>query len=215
MSSESMGIEYNVLANGIYVYENIMQDFDLFFNNIKKVFDNDLIGWDAEPDIVVNGQKTIDKKIRDVNVCTVPYHLSKILLDSHNNPTQAFNNIVSNKLFISLGLIEKEYCKKYKINPKEHDVYYILKYNKDNFFNNHIDDSASFPRTVSVLYYLNDDYEGGEIEFPEFNIKYKPKSNSAILFPSNYLYYHNVSPIISGERYVIVSWLMNNKYPIE
>jgi len=42
-----------------------------------------------------------------------------------------------------------------------------------------------------TMIYLNDDYEGGEICFPRFNIEYKPKANEFLVFPSTYVYNHS------------------------
>ena len=87
---------------------------------------------------------------------------------------------------------------------------------------------------LSLVGALNDDYEGGEIEFPRFNLKYKPKANELLLFPSGYeggefvmfddyvielkqgdvlmfpsvfLYPHRVNPVTKGVRDTFVSWV--------
>jgi predicted 2-oxoglutarate/Fe(II)-dependent dioxygenase YbiX len=57
-----------------------------------------------------------------------------------------------------------------------------------------------------MSFYLNEDYEGGEIEFGRFNLKIKPKANQMIMFPSNYIYNHTVHPVVSGTRYAVVAW---------
>lgn len=54
----------------------------------------------------------------------------------------------------------------------------------------------------SLVAYVNDDYEGGEISFPNHNITIKPKAGSLIMFPSQEPYIHEVKPIISGTRYM-------------
>lgn len=54
----------------------------------------------------------------------------------------------------------------------------------------------------SLVAYVNDDYEGGEISFPNHNITIKPKAGSLIMFPSQQPYIHEVKPIISGTRYM-------------
>lgn len=54
----------------------------------------------------------------------------------------------------------------------------------------------------SLVAYVNDDYEGGEISFPNHNITVKPKAGSLIMFPSQEPYIHEVKPIISGTRYM-------------
>ena len=37
---------------------------------------------------------------------------------------------------------------------------------------------------------------------------YKPKKNSAIIFPSNFMFPHSVNQVIEGTRYSIITWLM-------
>lgn len=54
----------------------------------------------------------------------------------------------------------------------------------------------------SMVEYLNDDYEGGEISFPNHNITIKPEKGSLIMFPSQDPFVHEVKPIISGDRYM-------------
>lgn len=62
----------------------------------------------------------------------------------------------------------------------------------------------------SMLFYVNDDYEGGELYFPGLNFEYKPKAGDFITFPSYEKYTHGVRPVISGShRYVLsgFAWL--------
>lgn len=58
---------------------------------------------------------------------------------------------------------------------------------------------------LTVLGALNDDYEGGELMmFGDQQIHLPP--GSVVVFPSNFLYPHEVRPIKSGVRYSYVSW---------
>jgi hypothetical protein len=65
---------------------------------------------------------------------------------------------------------------------------------------------------LSVLAYLNDDYEGGELYFPDFNYSIRPKKNMLILFPGNTHYVHGVSEITSGTRYTISQWTQFSEF---
>jgi hypothetical protein len=56
---------------------------------------------------------------------------------------------------------------------------------------------------IAGLFYLNDDYEGGELYFPNQDVRFKPKAGSAYFFPGDMNYIHGVSEIKSGIRYVI------------
>lgn len=63
---------------------------------------------------------------------------------------------------------------------------------------------------ISMVGYINDDYEGGEISFPDHNITIKPKAGSLIVFPSQLPFIHQVNIIKSGVRYM-VPYLVYNK----
>ena len=51
------------------------------------------------------------------------------------------------------------------------------------------------------IIYLNEDYEGGEIFFPKYDIHIKPKAGTLIFFPSTNMYAHGVTEVVSGIRY--------------
>jgi len=54
---------------------------------------------------------------------------------------------------------------------------------------------------LSSLFYLNDDYEGGELYFPLQGVKFKPKKGAAYFFPGDKNYIHGVTEIKSGLRF--------------
>ena len=54
---------------------------------------------------------------------------------------------------------------------------------------------------LASLFYLNDDYEGGELYFPNQGIKFKPKKGAAYFFPGDMNFIHGVTEIKSGIRY--------------
>jgi len=56
---------------------------------------------------------------------------------------------------------------------------------------------------IAGLFYLNDDYEGGELYFPQHEVEFKPKAGAAYFFPGDKNYLHGVREIKSGIRYVI------------
>jgi len=56
----------------------------------------------------------------------------------------------------------------------------------------------------SSVYYINDDFEGGEIVFRNLGISVKPKKNSLIIFSesSSEKMIHGVNPVRKGTRYM-------------
>lgn len=72
----------------------------------------------------------------------------------------------------------------------------------------HVDSHTGYEfLQFATVIYLNDNYEGGEIFFPNQNFSYKPKSGDAVVFPcGGSEYMHGVSEVISGDRYTIAMW---------
>lgn len=54
---------------------------------------------------------------------------------------------------------------------------------------------------LSSLFYLNDDYEGGELYFPLQDVQFKPKKGAAYFFPGDMNYIHGVTEIKGAIRY--------------
>jgi|TARA_R110002153_G_scaffold146590_2_gene297907 Rps23 Pro-64 3,4-dihydroxylase Tpa1-like proline 4-hydroxylase len=110
------------------------------------------------------------------------------------------------KLLIDAACIS--YCKKYGIEENlAHESYSMLKYSHGESYNAHYDGNVKSGRTISTITYLNDDYEGGELEFPYHNIKIKPQAGMLIVFPSNFSYAHVAHPVTQGTKYALVTWL--------
>jgi predicted 2-oxoglutarate/Fe(II)-dependent dioxygenase YbiX len=58
---------------------------------------------------------------------------------------------------------------------------------------------------LSLVGILNEDYEGGEFLFSsKHEIKFK--AGDMLVFPSNFMYPHEVKEITKGERYSFVAW---------
>jgi len=61
-------------------------------------------------------------------------------------------------------------------------------------------------RDLSMLIYLNDGYEGGELTFNNFDYIIRPRAAAAVLFPSDHRYLHQAHVVTKGVRYAMVSW---------
>ena len=147
----------------------------------------------------------IEVPSRDTQTITIPY--SETIKEDYSSLSAAFNTSISNLFLENLVPLEINYQNNYGISCSWHDSYQILKYGVVQKFTNHIDDHPDYHRRVSTLYYLNDNYSGGELNFPRFNLSFKPKANHMVVFPSTYVYNHSVSPVTEGERYAVVSWM--------
>ena len=60
--------------------------------------------------------------------------------------------------------------------------------------------------TLTVLGTLNDDFEGGDFLMWD-NEKIELPAGSLIIFPSNFMFPHSVTPVTKGTRYSYVTWV--------
>ena len=112
-------------------------------------------------------------------------------------------------VFASAGLAIKKYNEKFpRALIQEDSGYELLRYKEGQFYTTHTDSFKERPRAVSCSFALNDDYEGGEFAFFDRELVYNLKKGSCIMFPSNFMYPHEIMPVISGTRYSIITWFI-------
>ena len=86
-----------------------------------------------------------------------------------------------------------------------YEVFNFVKYEgTGKHFAIHADHGPAYVTTVSAVAYLNDDYVGGELIFPRFDLKIKPETGDLVVFPSTFIYEHSSEPIVDGNKYSIV-----------
>jgi len=211
---------YEKLGDGLIYYKNIMQDpykiiedIELLNNKVIEDLENRVAGaeessakpwhnWDHDQD---------DMHLHFCKQRWLPISedMSKddIYYQEHSS--------ISDRLFLALDTSFEHYSKELypyasrNIKGKE-DRMSILKYEKAGYLPAHTDHGSS-SRTLSVVLYLNDNYDGGEITFPQVGngVKIKPEAGSAIFFPSNYVFVHEVSEVSNGIRYALPNWYHN------
>ena len=75
----------------------------------------------------------------------------------------------------------------------------------------HIEHGKGFdnePRAFVFSIYLNDVEEGGETEFLHFSKRVQPKTGRIVIWPAGFPYVHRGNPPLSGEKYILTSWMM-------
>jgi peroxiredoxin/predicted 2-oxoglutarate/Fe(II)-dependent dioxygenase YbiX len=92
--------------------------------------------------------------------------------------------------------------------------YLICRYGAEDqgFFSRHRDDvtAGTAHRKFAVSINLNDDFEGGDLRFPEFGPRtYRPPLGGATVFACNLL--HEATPVTRGERFVYVPFLYDEE----
>ena len=193
-----------ILAPGIILYQTEAEET----NKILKSVENTLsTKWNTAKGVNTSSHENevvFSRKCYD-------YAISK---ESING----FDDSIKNLFLQTDSWINKyveDYIKEYSIEKVIAGPYIYLKYEYSDKFDYHIDDGKKYPRTVSVSAYLNDDYDGGLIEFSHFGISHKPAAGEIIVFSSSFPYMHRVTPVANGVRYAIVNWYRYDGYPME
>jgi Rps23 Pro-64 3,4-dihydroxylase Tpa1-like proline 4-hydroxylase len=207
-----MELEYEILDLGLVYYKNAISDPQSVIdkiNDVDKRFSNLEHGsneTDVKPwtpweykELHFNDQKFLpeSKSIRQEDYYRK--EMSEISDKVYSSLEVAFNHY-SSELY--------PFASK-NIKGREHSIH-LLRYKESGHLPSHIDQGVS-TRVLSTVIYLNDDYDGGEIEFVQSGIKIKPAAGSIIFFPSNFLYVHEVHPITRGYRYSMPHWYHNRK----
>ena len=98
-----------------------------------------------------------------------------------------------------------DYCDFYNIEMKYWEAMNFIKYGPGQHFSYHSDHGWSYIATVSMVAYINDDYEDGGLRFDKINLEVKPKAGDLYIFPSTFLFSHSALPVKSGLKYSIVT----------
>ncbi|MBD2101476.1 2OG-Fe(II) oxygenase [Leptolyngbya sp. FACHB-261] len=96
----------------------------------------------------------------------------------------------------------------------------LLRYQSGQFYKRHVDNlllasrfaeiAQGLPtRDISLVGYLNEDFEGGETFFDRQNLKVKPQTGSVLVFPAYYTHPHQSLAVIEGQKYAWTTWLFH------
>lgn len=179
---------------GVHIYSNVWPDAMKFFEKLdtQEFWDNEATPMD-KPWI---REDYLDQETgKKSQTCW---------LDHHPEVEEALAEVVDSYLY------------HWNVDPHSREDLRITKFaGTGEFFGMHPDDSFATPRTVSMVYYPNDDYEGGELNFMHFGVQIKPKANQLFLFPSGYSYEHFVTPVTGGNPRITLVSFFNQMTPEE
>jgi hypothetical protein len=188
------------IKNFITIYDDVipLKTIGNLIRFLKKVeFEKTAIGGkDNKMDIDFNIRKTYGYSFHLTNDSMTNVHWYNLLHCLFKE--KLFEYKITNNI-IDYGVT--------KINDIE-----ALKYENTGFYTWHVDHFATFPRTMSCILLLNNDYEGGNLCFRNPNgsgeWEVEVKSGRMIIWPSNFLYPHTVKPVTKGTRYSVVAWAL-------
>lgn len=186
----------NDLHKYIVQFDNVLNENVLYnFTKLVKTFKFEKAG------VIGNNKSIVEEKIRK----TLSITLSAL------NETSMTKVHWANFLNFNFKNYVDAYARLFKLDEKFliNDIQ-ILKYVKSGHYKFHVDDCAVTNRSLSCIYFINDDYEGGDLHFKYPNSDdvtvIQKKRNRIIVWPSNFLYPHSVKEVTKGERYSVVAW---------
>jgi len=186
----------NKLESYIKFYDNVFPE-KLLSNFYRICKDEDKF---HKGEINKTEKPEVNEKIRKTLIWDMKNISSKSLTEVH----------WANFLAYSINETSKKYSKEINVYDVNITDIQVLKYTEGGFYNFHCDDGPHTPRTLSFIFFINDEYEGGELVF-NFNnstedLIIKKKKNRMVVWPSNFLFPHSVRPTKKGTRYKVVAW---------
>lgn len=203
------------LGNGIFCYKNVIKkEIDVINrieSNIGSVADYGSLSPEGFPyhwHPAYVGYQQLMPEYRDC----VDFKFKKTDIEHDNSETSKNLQSLWQDLYdVKLPAVE-DYSRMHNINNLQYwEAFNFIKYGPGQHFMEHHDHGFSYNCTVSLVAYVNDDYEGGEIYFRLQNLKIKPEAGDLFIFPSNFMYPHQAMPVHSGTKYSIVTMLDYNK----
>ncbi|MEB3213190.1 MAG: 2OG-Fe(II) oxygenase [Leptolyngbyaceae bacterium] len=151
--------------------------------------------------------ETIDNSVRSNDL---------VQLGGANELSQSTNQLILGKL----PVVKQFLFDQYGVRFPYAEPCSILRYRTHQFYKRHVDNillSSRFQevqqgiptRDISVVGYLNDDFQGGETYFDRQDVKVSPYAGAVLLFPSYFTHPHQSLPILSGTKYAFTSWLFH------
>jgi hypothetical protein len=207
---------YEVLGDGLVYYKNAIKDPYKIIEDIEAL--NDKVVKDMEQN-VPGSHNSLAKPWHNWDYGDLHFCKQRWLPRSEEIPTDDlyFNehSSISDRLFGALDSSFHHYTTEiYPFAARnlkgKSDKMSVLKYEDSGYLPEHTDHGSS-SRTLSVVLYLNDNYDGGEINFPNLknSVRVKPEAGSIIFFPSNFVFVHSVSEVSNGIRYALPNWYHN------
>jgi predicted 2-oxoglutarate/Fe(II)-dependent dioxygenase YbiX len=148
------------------------------------------------------GQGEVHNNIR--NADTINLSTAETISKNFNT-----RKTIDENIFEIAGNAIMKYNEKFHHARIEEDTgYELLRYREGQFYIEHTDSFKARPRAVSCSIALNDDYEGGEFAFFNRKIKHKLKKGSIIMFPSNFMFPHEIMEVTKGTRYSVITWFV-------
>lgn len=145
---------------------------------------------------------------------------SKIDLESRNVKCADLGPVLPQVKELLDNIVENVINPFYGFKIRDSEAPQLLCYDPGGHYRPHIDAEGlwtnpdgtqmwkkTIDRDLSTVLFLNDDFEGGCFTFPDLRVTIRPEPGLLVCFPSSRFFRHCVEPVISGNRYTLVTWM--------
>jgi len=193
----------NLLSKVLIAPKVISQEgIDALVNHMKTSKTEDLSVFDPDKSNQTRSTEWItDKKTRDTQIAPIEPVFPQVNELMHHIVKQVINPF-------------------YQFEVDSSEIPQLLCYGIGGHYQPHIDGEGiwtapdqtqlwrkTVDRDLSMVLYLNDEFEGGDFVFPDLHIRIRPEPGLLVCFPSNRYYRHGVEPVTKGNRYSMVTWM--------
>ena len=217
-----------ILEEKVYYYEDGVKNFEQLMQTIDEL--DSLDGGSSWHDWTASNDKNF------IYGATKTFDINQIR--SMEEPYKTKMEFVYKTIMDSFYEVSKDYAEALgdKDEPRLFPTFNIKKYNEGSSMGAHFDQlDGDQTLRYSLVMYLNDDFEGGEISFtmsdysgilnkqtphPDYDhpdnpklmdFSIKPKAGSIIVFPSSAPYHHTAHLVKSKFKYMVPGhWIHNN-----
>lgn len=193
---ESPKINYNIKPNDcldkfVHVFDDILSE-DLCDEIIET------LKCSNEWEHASVGTGTIDPNTRNCSILPISNYKDEDVMKKFDD-----------KIFEGVSKVIQKYSEIHPSFSISIDTgYQMLRYDQGQYYIQHVDNYVHHQRSVSCSIQLNDNYDGGEFALFDREMLIRAKKGSAIVFPSNFMFPHEIMPVQKGTRYSIITWLV-------
>jgi len=207
---KTTNFEPKVYAEKIFYYENIIYHPDQVIlaleNSDPNTTDSDAIQqwnpWEHTSEVLLPSGE-IESQTAYV-LGEVKTTNAKKYLTSSSEGQFAFGQIKN-----ALTFTTDHYTNTLELGPAKMSPIMICKYYVGSEQGQHVD-TYKGESYLSAVLYLNDNYDGGELHFPNQGVTIKPSAGSVVVFPSGEPFSHEATKVIKEEKYIATAFLVKD-----